>query len=182
MLELRNRLEERWDADLLRLGDDSFHPEVFETWWERVEDRLGHLDPQIAEQWVYRHFRYTRFRFLPLQDLTWRRETWSTEEYLRQVHLEWGGPAEPIHDYQAFNGAAAIAVHPTVNGWTQGTWDFPPVVLATPYGVRSYDGEMPDVRFLVVEGSKRYRYLNALHHRGEQTGPHELFLLQSPVV
>jgi hypothetical protein len=55
--------------------------------------------------------------------------------------------------------------------------DAPIIILETPEGIRSYDGDMPDVRFVVIEGSKRMRYLNALYHRGDKTGPHLLYIL-----
>lgn len=50
-------------------------------------------------------------------------------------------------------------------------------MLETPAGVRSHDGQMPAVRFVLVEGAKRLRYLNALHFRGEDTGPHALYIV-----
>lgn len=30
----------------------------------------------------------------------------------------------------------------------------------------------------IVEGSSRYRWLNALHQRGKRTGPHDIYLIQ----
>ncbi len=89
------------------------------------------------------------------------------------------GPKHAEHDYRVFsqgNGAGPLA---TARRWRDGTWDVPIVVLSTPAGVDSYDGAMPEVRFLLIEGSKRLRFLNALAHRGEQTGPHKLYVLES---
>ena len=54
--------------------------------------------------------------------------------------------------------------------WANGTWVLPPVLLQTPDGVKFYTEEYPDKRYLVVEGSKRFRWLNALAHRGDETG------------
>lgn len=49
-------------------------------------------------------------------------------------------------------------------------------------GVRlmSLEGQLPDIRYVVAEGSKRMRYLHALRQRGEGAGPHELFVLTTP--
>ena len=66
----------------------------------------------------------------------------------------------------------------TAKNWKDGTWTIPALVLATPEGIVSHAGKLPDVRMTLVEGSLRYRWLNALHKRGEVTGPHKLYLLQ----
>lgn len=181
MLELRNRNEEAWPEELRPIGDGDIEMEAFAPWWERHRPRLVHLHPLIAEQWIYRHFRGTRFRFLPLDDLVWRQEEWTTDAFLGAVHLEFGEPDEPWRDYEIFqrggwNGTPLL----TAQGWRNGSWDVPPVVLETPDGVRSYDDPLPDVRYLVIEGSKRFRYLRALNDQGEPTGPHEVFVLSSP--
>lgn len=182
MLELRHRNADAWPAELRPKGDGGFDPEGFEAWWERNSGQLGNLHPQIAEQWLHRHYSSTRYRFLDLRQLTWREERWTTAEFMASVHLEFGGPADPDHDYEAFQKGGGWGPLLTAQGWREGSWDVPVMILETPRGVRSYDGDLPDVRFLVIEGSKRYRYLNALVHRGEETGPHSLFVLRSTQV
>jgi hypothetical protein len=56
------------------------------------------------------------------------------------------------------------------------------VILETPSGIDTYDGLLPDVRFIVIEGSKRYRYLWAANYHGDPTGPHQLYILTTPDV
>ena len=51
------------------------------------------------------------------------------------------------------------------------------LVMETVGGIDSYEGPLPHIRFILIEGSKRMRYLNALHARGEVTGPHQLYIL-----
>jgi len=63
---------------------------------------------------------------------------------------------------------------------SEGAWDMPLLVLETPEGIMGYDGELPEVRYVVAEGSKPMCYLNALRHRGEGAGPHELFIMTTP--
>jgi hypothetical protein len=58
-----------------------------------------------------------------------------------------------------------------------GTWDYPIVVMETPDGISGWGQSWPDLRFLLIEGHSRFRYLNALHHRGEGNSTHELFIL-----
>ncbi len=177
MLELRNRGEEVWPEDLRPIQDDQDNKEPLINWQARHAEALSHLHPLIQEQWIYRHFRESRFRFIDLAPLVWRMETWSTPDYLAQVHMEFGGPPDPEWDYRSFHEGGGFGPVETVRRWANGTWNIPPVILETPAGVRSYDGERPDVRFLLIEGSKRFRYLNALHHRGEATGPNSVLVL-----
>lgn len=82
---------------------------------------------------------------------------------------------EPTFDYQVFREGRGGPLE-TARRW-RGSWNIPILVLETPAGIRCYDGNLPDVRFVLVEGSKRPRYLNALRHRGEETEPHLLYVL-----
>lgn len=66
----------------------------------------------------------------------------------------------------------------TAHNWRNGTWDMPFVVLERPNGVDSYDRRLSEVRFVLVEGSKRMGYLDAVHTRGEPTGPRAIFILE----
>jgi hypothetical protein len=182
MLDLRNRNQDAWPEALRPLGDGGFETEGFEAWSDRNRALIDHLHPQIAEQWPYRHYSSTRYRFLDLREMKWREEVWTTADFMASVHLEFGGPAVPDHDYEVFQKGGGWGPLPTARGWLNGSWDVPVVILETPYGVRSYDGDLPNARFLIIEGSKRYRYLNALIHRGEDTGPHSVFVLASPQV
>jgi hypothetical protein len=179
MLDLRKWDEFAWDEGLKPLTKNALEQEPFHDWWGRNETKLKHLHPEIAEQWLHRHWLNNRFHFLRLEALSWRSEFWSTTQVLSTVHLEYGGPMEPEYDYRVFTQDGSAEPHATARRWRDGTWDIPIIVLATPTGVRSYEGEYPEVRFLVIEGSKRMRFLNALAHRGERTGPHKLYVLES---
>ncbi len=182
-LDLRRRWECVWDAAMRPIGEGEHHKETFEAWWGRWRERLSHLDPRIAEQWVYRHWCHSYMAFLNLDDITWRLEIWPGEAILGRVWMEFGGPMDAAHDYAAFNGVGGFGPIATARAMNAGTWDMPLLVLETPTGIVSHDeGEMPDVRFVVAEGSKRMRYLNALLARGEGAGPHELFILSTPQI
>lgn len=176
MLKLKFRGDENtWPRELKPTAH-----QVFEPWWARNGARLAHLDSRLVEQWVHRHWGDTKFRFIPLETLKWRLETWPTERVLSAVHLNEPNPPDPEHDFESFTelGPKATA---TARGWNNGTWDYPIVVLETPFGASTYGGDFPDARFVLIEGHKRWHYLHGLSHRQEKTGPHELFILRSPV-
>lgn len=180
MLDLRKRYECAWDEALRPRGEGEFEKEEFATWWSRNENQLSHLDPRIAEQWIYRHWAHSYTTFVDLGELTWRLETWSGDDVLKNAHMEFGGPFAPEHDYAAFNGARGFGPNLTARSMNEGTWDIPLLLLETPSGIHTHDGELPLVRYLVAEGSKRMRYLCALRKRGEGQGPHDVFILTSP--
>jgi hypothetical protein len=61
-----------------------------------------------------------------------------------------------------------------------GTWNYPIVVLQTPDGIRTKGGLVdPNVRYCLIEGHQRFRYLNALTVHGAAAAEHGLFLLNS---
>lgn len=179
-LDLRRRWDCVWDEAMRPIGEGDHHKESFEAWWDRWSERLGHLDPRIAEQWIYRHWRHSYMAFLALEPITWRMESWSGDRILAEVHLEFGGPMAPDHDYKAFNGKGDFGPNATARAMNGGTWDMPLLVLETPAGILSHEGARPDVRFVVAEGSKRMRYLAALRCLGQADGPHDLFVLSTP--
>jgi hypothetical protein len=176
MLDVKRPLEVLWDKSLKPVTGGGEWPEEFTLWWKRNEDRLSNLHPQIAEQWIYRHWSTSPFRFLELRTLCWRMESWSTEAILAQIYMVHGGPLVPEFDYQVMQ-QASDGPRSTANNWHNGTWNMPLLVLETPSGIDSYEGPLSEVRFILIEGSKRMRYLNALHARAEATGPHPLYIL-----
>lgn len=162
------------------VGHDEDEKETFQAWWQRWDGRLANLEPRIAEQWIYRHWCRSYMAFLELKPITWSEEVWSGDQILANVHMEFGGPMDPIWDFDQFNGARGLGPISTARAMNTGTWDMPLLVLKTPNGLHSAEGELHEVRFVVAEGSKRMRYLNALRHRGEGAGPHALLVLSTP--
>ncbi len=162
-----------WDEELKPAGHGEVTMEAFDTWWRRNQKRLQNLHPQIAEQWVYKHWHCSPWGFLPLDSLGWRQETWPTSDILEQVHMEYGGPLDADFDYEVIH----LAQTKTARYWRDGTWNIPMLIINTPRGVETVNGPLPEVQHALVEGTLRMRYLNALHSRGEDTGPHRVFVL-----
>ena len=178
MLDLVNDRTDTWPETLRPIGEGDHEKEPFSEWWDRNRSELTNLHPQIVEQWVYRHWTFAKFKFLQLRRITWSVRRLSTTEFLNDVHLEFGGPAEADHDYRVFMGEMSVRKLSTAINWRNGTWTISPVVLSTPQGIIGHEGPEPTVRMVLVEGSKRFRWLNALHERGEATGPHDVYVLK----
>src|SRR6266566_4036496 len=106
--------------------------EPFEIWWGRHSDRLRSLHPQIAEQWIYRHWRHSPFCHLELDRIRWRSEKWATRRLLTEVIR-----ADPS-DEEAFDYDWALYrdrdMEPARTIRTIGTWDIPIIVIAAPNG------------------------------------------------
>lgn len=180
MLDLRQRRECVWDDELRPIGEGEIEKEPFAAWWARHGSTLGHLEPRIAEQWVYRHWSNSYMSFLDLTPLQWRLESWTGDQILAQAHMEFGGPFDANHDDEVFNGGHGFGPNQTARAMNAGTWDMPLLLLDTPSGIQSFVSDLPDVRFVVAEGSKRMRYLYAQRARGAGEGPHDVFILSSP--
>ncbi|PSJ56629.1 hypothetical protein C7I85_24015 [Mesorhizobium soli] len=177
MLDITQDFTE-WPEDLAPQGFGTCDRERFPQWWARNQTRLAHLHPQIAEQWVYRHWKHSPYAWLSLDSLSWRQERWDTNRILSQVFVR-DSHLDPHHDFKVFNKFAAKSPPVSVMNQT-GTWDYPILTLETPQGIRAHRAALPEKRFLLIEGHSRYRYLNALAARGQTGASHELFIMSTP--
>lgn len=85
---------------------------------------------------------------------------------------------DPEHDYKVFSGSPASGGPlRTAAAMNRGNWDYAPIVLATPGGFLCAIGEHIEKEFLLIEGHKRHRYLNALEFMGKRLGPQRIFVL-----
>jgi hypothetical protein len=166
-----------WPETLRPAGLDSFAKESFDDWWSKHQNELANLDQLIAEQWIYRHWDGSPFCFIPLVDLKWETRIADSEEFLCKVNLFFGGPADAEHDYKVFHENQSL----TARNWANGTWTIPPIALETPTGFNVSLQTYPDTRLLLLEGSKRYRYLNALYKKGMNNELHSFFVIRSPL-
>lgn len=142
-----------------------------------------HLPAVLCEQWIYRHWTHSPFTFLPLQTLAWQQRFLDGEELLGSVYRAFGGELNAQFDYETFQRRGGADRHRTAVALDCGSWDFPMVLLSTPYGIVDLNTAHPAVRLVIVEGHQRHRYLNALHAlRRPPTGPHEVIILSSKEV
>lgn len=181
MLDMRFRRPCVWDGELRpkgHNGDGGFaEKEPFEAWWDRHQARLGHLHPQIVEQWVFRHWDGSYSCFADLSKLRWTLSTWRATDIIQHAHMEYGRPIDPVWDYRAMTEGLGPTF--TAQDMRDKPWSMPLLLFSTPNGLLGEVGEMPDVRFVIAEGSKRFRYLNALIDRGEAQEAYPVFVLTS---
>lgn len=172
-----------WPDRLRPIGEGSFHSETFADWWTRNRAELGHLPPDLCEQWIYRHWTQSPFAFLPLDTLECERRIYPGEKLLASIYRAFAGTLHPQFDYDTFQRNGGDHRHATALALDSGTWDYPMVLLSTPYGVSNLGKLHRDVRLVIIEGHQRHRYLNALHAlEMPPEGPHEVLVVSSPLV
>ena len=180
IFDTRGHSASAWDESLMPAGFGTAQKERVEDWKKRNNRTLAHLHPTISEQWIYRHWTSSPYKNLPIEGLTWRQEKWKTDKILDEVFRRWpSGPLEPECDYDVFHGKA---FEPALTMDRTGSWNIPIVILETPEGVRTSSGTVPNVRYCLIEGHQRVRYLNALKFRGECAGEHLVFIVSSPAL
>lgn len=184
MFDFTQELAAVWPERLAPVGEGTFDKEPFGDWWQRNYDELKHLQPELCEQWVYRHWKNSSFTFIPLDSLRCEELKMSTDEVLQRVHRELAGPLSPEFDRRVFEEPPLGGLHPTAQAFAElGTWDYPIVTLRTPNGFAGYTVQKHDIELVLVEGHQRHRYLSALQHFGDSpAGPHRVFAVSSPVV
>ena len=164
-------------------GEGRIIKEPFEPWWARNTAALAHLPSDLCEQWVHRHWEHSSFSGLPLDTLAWTRAKWDGTWLLGAIYRVFGGALNPEFDYGVFQRRGGDDRHQTALALDSGTWDYPMVLLNAPHGVIDNGAVHPEVRYVLIEGHQRHRYLNALHARGTPpSGPHEVIMLTSPLV
>ena len=155
--------------------------ETFDSWWKRASRLIGNLNPLIAEQWIYRHWTQSPYRYLPIEHLKWHQEAWNTEDIFRSIFVRTGfGPNNPDSDVTFFRDKNLEGVEPYKSLRSLGTWNYPIVIFDTPDGIRC-DGEVRPVRYCLIEGHQRQRFLEAWYRRGwgHTADQHSVFVLSA---
>jgi|SRR5712671_585036 len=176
--------EDGWDAALKPIGERTPHKETFESWWKRCKHHVPNLHPMIAEQWIYRHWGETHYGYLPLRQLTWRLEIWSSADIFDRIYVRPNfGELHPENDFKWTQGNEFKALNlketePHKSLAATGTWNYPILVIETPEGVRTEGEHIKDVRFCLIEGHTRFRFLKAWEEgRAFTAEQHEIFVL-----
>lgn len=174
MFDLHSNKNPNWPESLAPIGEGGHNKESFEDWWERNSTGLSNLHPDIAEQWVYRHWHYSPYSFIDLHNLKWELKDWTTEQIIDAVYNE-RCQFNAEHDHKVFNRFDSNPTSGPMNA--TGTWDYPIVVMHVPHGIIDCDGEHPEVRHFLIEGHSRVRYLNALTEYGSPLGEHKVYVI-----
>jgi hypothetical protein len=170
-----------WSARLRPVGVETLEKETFDSWWKRASRLIGHLSPLIAEQWIYKHWTRSPYCYLPIEHLKWRQEAWNTEDIFRSIFVRPSfGPNNPDCDVTFFRDKNLEGVEPYKSLRSLGTWNYPIVIFDTPDGIRC-DGEVRPVRYCLIEGHQRQRFLEAWYRRGwgHTADQHSVFVLSA---
>jgi len=163
-----------WPTHLMPHGEgERFDKEPFNHWWSRVKGELGHLPATLCEQWIYRHWLASPFRFLPHDSLAWPSVTPSSEALLARVYRAWGGELDARFDYDVFQHCGGDDRRTAAKALDDGRRDYPLVVLATPHGIQNEGDIHYAVRWVIVEGISAtdvsLRFMHWGKHRGGRT-------------
>ena len=168
-----------WSPQLRPSGEGTFDKETFDQWWRKAKPFIPHLHPQIAEQWIYKHWTNSPYCYLPLQNLDWRCEEWKTDAIFRDIFVRPSfGPNQPESDFKFFTDGNYSGREPWKTIRSTGSWNYPIVVILTPDGLRS-EGVHHSVPYCLIEGHQRQRFLQAWHQHGSSPAAerHLVFVL-----
>lgn len=106
--------------------------------------------------------------------LCWRQEQWPTSRILSEVGHILSDELNHKFDYETFNGKD---FEPGLTMDRIGTWNIPIIILESPLGFITRRGKRHDLRYWLIEGHQRMRYLNALYHRNACAEKHFVYIL-----
>lgn len=183
MFDVREFEEEIWPECLMQIGYGGHYYELesYEDWFERTATKLNHLHPEICEQWIFRHWFQSSFSFIPLEGLTWREERWCPEKFLHLVSALDRRAFDPDNDYNESQGVGGVKTD-TALALDNGEWDYAPILIETPNGSINEIGQESPEPYLLIEGHKRRRYLNALVSRGVELIDQRVFIIKLPPI
>lgn len=168
-----------WPDELKPVGYGDIRVEDFDSWWARNRLEFHGLPKELVEQWIYRHWKVSVAKFIPIDGLGYREELWDPSDFIAKVGTVRGTePLDPIHDFRVFSGQVGGEKLSTAKALDTGKWDYAPIVLETPDGFIDFTGTYIETPFFLVEGHKRRRYLNALLHQGVKLLAQRVFVLQ----
>ncbi len=177
MLDIQGR-PSVWDAFLAPQGGED-NKEPFKDWWGRNSRNLDYLHPQIAEQWIYRHWGMTHYAFLSLDNLQWRKESWPTGRILQELIKK--NEALLPNEFEA-ESFQFQPWEPQLSIYSKGTWDYPILVLESETGFAFGQQLIPDVYYWLIEGHRRFRCLNLVVQQGIACADeHEVFVISYKV-
>ncbi|MBE7449200.1 MAG: hypothetical protein HS111_09970 [Kofleriaceae bacterium] len=149
------------------------YSESFKPWWERVGSRLANVPPDVAEQWIHRHWGHSSFEWLPIMDMAFTRETWLLA---RVLDVRAGDRAYPRPDHR---GAVPLELHDNWLGRrvrADGTWPTPIIVLDN---AAEHYPMLHAVQLL--EGHTRLGYLRTLAAAATAQPHHDVWVVRDAV-
>lgn len=173
--------ERSWPGEWRPLGWGTFEAKPFEDWWLRIGDGFPDLDRRVLQQWMHRHWEYSEYWGLRIDDIRSKLERWPTDAILSRVgtprlaDVNRGHPS-PAEEFLYLN-QAADQYEPMLSMNSTGTWNMPLLVHHSPDGFIYLDRLFESWHYWLIEGHQRLRYLRALAHSGAPAGEHEVLVL-----
>jgi len=174
-----NTWADQWEPSLSRSPDDgsvSGETESLEDYLARVRPLVGHLPKPVIEQWIYRHFRYTEYRNIPLEKLTAQPETWQTDKILAIGSVF--APNELQDELGPTSGLRNWQSEPALAFRAAGTWDFPILIMEHEDGFLDEEGILTPYKYWLIEGRLRFRFLNYWHDEGKANDKHKVWVIK----
>jgi hypothetical protein len=183
MMDLNNE-DNVWPENLKPIFNDELEKEKFSAWWERNQHDLTNLPKEVYEQWIYRHWKETTYKFLHLERLTCSEEAWHTEKLKSSLGIWDGGPINcRDHKYcsVSFDDDEVFKYlhdrEPWLSFLQHRTWNIPIVVLSNKQGFQLGEQAWPNITYWLIEGHKRMRCLNVFSERYDCANTHKVFVM-----
>jgi hypothetical protein len=182
VIDLKNT-EILWPSGLAPLMLNEYDKEPFSIWWERNKTQLQNLPKDVCEQWIYRHWEETEYKFIPLESLSCQLDEWNTDRIVQSIGIwdealivdEGHTYCSPIFDKEEVFLESEREPRYTLD--KTGTWNIPIVVLHSEDGFITFRGKRQDIHYWLIEGHKRIRYLNVLRYFHQNNQIHRIYIL-----
>ncbi len=163
------------EFDQISVSGEGQTREPFNRWHERVREDIPHVPACVAEQWLYRHERYTPYTWLPVSRLRFELQTWELARILKLgINLTDSTPA--ILSDKEVVGCADNGTWVSQYMLAHGTWPVPIIVLDNAQGIKPPNDELI-ARWHLIEGHRRTDCLVDLAKKGLAKDSHQVWVL-----
>lgn len=156
-----------YPAELAPYEPAPFEKEAFSHWWSRVGNSFPSVPPNVARQWIWRHWGQSTFGWLPSAGAEFSLVSWSPADIAalcvgtRDDYVAWGEKLLREHASGPLRyWVAAVMARRRM-------WPVPPIVLNY-NGVMPLGGmtDCPLSTYVLLEGNRRTAIAKALAARG----------------
>jgi hypothetical protein len=172
---------DNYPEQLAPIDNGAFEKEPFQVWWTRVSGHFPSVPKNVAHQWIWRHWHYSEFSWLPTSGARFDLVSWRPEQIKEiKIFIEGNNNYEDWGDH-----LLSLATQPKNLRYKvaeimsrRKRWPAPPIVLDNREPIKFTPWEDLPNGFVLVEGNRRLAMAKALARKNQLARDLPVWLLK----